>query len=133
MREVLLGVAASLAAVVPAAPAMALDPGGSQFTAGAAAGVTIHRGRPGHSVGEFGGDRDGRSRHGDRRRHSRHGFGEGFAYFGDREYQGDIAWRATSYNDWWHERPWRSYPRWVQSNENCERQWQGGGVWRCEW
>ena len=32
-----------------------------------------------------------------------------------------------------HERPWRSYPRWVRSNENCERQWQGGGVWRCEW
>lgn len=37
-----------------------------------------------------------------------------------------------SYNDWWHERPWRSYPRWVTSNK-CDRLWWGGGTWRCAW
>ena len=31
----------------------------------------------------------------------------------DRDYQGDTAWRADSYNDWWHERPHRSYPAWI--------------------
>ena len=25
--------------------------------------------------------------------------------------------RSDSYNDWWHERPWRAYPRWVRSNQ----------------
>lgn len=133
MRTMLLGLAASLAAIVPAAPAAALDPAHSQFTAGAAASVTVHRGRPGHLVGDF--RRDHRGRHGDRDRDDRRrhrGF-DGGVFIGDREYQGDSAWRPTSYNDWWHERPWRSYPRWVQNNQNCERQWQGGGVWRCGW
>ena len=130
MREMLLGLAASLAVIVPAAPAAAIDPGGSQFTAGAAAGVTIHRGRPVSESLRSRPDRDRRDGDRDRRRHR--GF-DGNVWIGDRDYQGDTAWRANSYNDWWHERPWRSYPRWVQSNDNCERQWQGGGVWRCSW
>jgi len=36
-----------------------------------------------------------------------------------------------SYNDWWHDQPWRSYPRWVTKNEDCQRQWWSGGGWRC--
>ena len=47
------------------------------------------------------------------------------------------AWRSNGYNDWWHDQPWRSYPRWVQQQQQggagCppERMWQSGGVWRC--
>ncbi len=136
MRKLLLGLAAPLAAIaVPAAPAAALDPAASQFTTGSAAGVTVHRGGQGRFVGDF--RRDHRDRDGDRDRHDRrrHRDFDGGVLIGswDREWQGDTAWRADSYNDWWHERPWRSYPRWVQSNTNCEREWQGGGVWRCSW
>ena len=125
-----LGLAAPLAAIAfPAAPAAALDPAHPQFTVGSAAGVTVHRGGP----GKFHGDFRGGARHhddGDRRHRRGRDFG-GFVYFDDREYQGDTVWRHNSYNDWWHERPHRSFPRWVQNNENCERQWWSGGVWRC--
>lgn len=41
------------------------------------------------------------------------------------------SWESDSYNDWWHDQPWRSYPRWISKNENCERQWYSGGGWRC--
>ena len=49
----------------------------------------------------------------------------------DRGYQGDTAWRAESFNDWWHERTERSYPRWLQNNANCERKWWAGETLRC--
>ena len=49
----------------------------------------------------------------------------------DRGYQGDSAWRANSFNDWWHERTERSYPRWLQNNESCERKWWAGETLRC--
>jgi hypothetical protein len=131
MRTILLGLAAPLAAIaVPAAPAAALDPAGPQFTVGAAAGVTVHRGGPGRFDGDFrrGDRRHDRDRR-DRRRHHRDS--DGFVYFDDREYQGDTVWRANSYNDWWHERPHRSFPRWVRNNQSCERQWWSGAGWRC--
>ena len=41
------------------------------------------------------------------------------------------SWESGSYNDWWHDQPWRSYPRWVSKNEDCQRQWWSGGGWRC--
>ena len=41
------------------------------------------------------------------------------------------SWESDSYNDWWHDQPWRSYPRWVSKNEDCQRQWWSGGGWRC--
>ena len=128
MRTMLLGLAAPLAAItIPAAPAFALDPASPQFTVGAAAGVTVHRGGP-HFDGDFRRDR----RHGSFHRDRRHGRNlDGFAYFDDREYQGDTVWRHNSYNDWWHERPNRSFPRWVADNQNCDRRWWSGGVWRC--
>src|SRR5688500_20280211 len=116
MRKMLLGMAAPLAAIiVPAAPAAALDPAHSQFTVGAAAGVTIHRGGPGHFDSDFRRDRRGH----DRFRSDRHrgrDFG-GFVYLDDREYQGCTAWRPNSYNDWWHERPNRSFPRCVRNQQ----------------
>lgn len=131
MRTMLLGLAAPLAAIsLPAAPAVALDPAGSQFTAGAAAGVAVHRGGPGRSDRDFRrGDRRGHDR--DRRDRRHHRDLDGFVFLDDREWQGDTAWRPGSYNDWWHERPNRSFPRWVRNNQGCERQWWSGAGWRC--
>ena len=48
-----------------------------------------------------------------------------------REYQGDTAWKSDSFNDWWHDRPDRAYPRWMAANKNCERTYWAGGTWRC--
>lgn len=38
--------------------------------------------------------------------------------------------RSDSYNDWWHDQPWRSQPAWVRNNQSCRAYWSGGG-WRC--
>ena len=94
----------------------------------AAANVTVHRGPAfGQGMADRHGDRDHR-RH-DRRRD---GFFGGWGY-----YDPDLhrSWASDSYNDWWHDRPDRAYPRWVQHNDGCDegRVWQGGGVWRCSW
>lgn len=115
MRGLLLGAAASLAAIfIPAAPAGA-EPLG--FTGGL---PTLQS----HFVS--GGHRDG-VRH-DRRRHRRF---DGAAFVYDRDYQGDTAWRHDSFNDWWHERPHRSHPAWMSRNQNCERVYWSGGGWTC--
>lgn len=131
-----LASAAAAAITFIAAPAQAerwTDPG---YTS--PANVTVHR-------GSAGGFRAGPSYSGEHRRHD----GDRGGHRRDR-HRGDAifvggwgggywaeannrSWDAESYNDWWHERPWRAYPRWVRSNADCERLWQGGGVWRCEW
>ena len=118
MRALFLTLAAPLAtAAVHVAPANA------QFAADPGASVPVHRG-------------DNGDRH-DRRRHPRFrttivvgapwGASEGWALYNNR------SWEPESFNDWWHERPWRAYPRWLQNNSNCDRLWWGGGVWRCGW
>ena len=55
----------------------------------------------------------------------------GFGYGGEWALYNNRAFEPDSYNDWWHERTERSYPRWLQNNQNCERRWWGGGSWRC--
>lgn len=112
MRSALLGAAASIAAIaIPAAPAPAQDRAVA-FAASPSGASSFDR--------DFQRDRDRRRHRGDR-----------VTFFGDREYQGDTAWRHNSFNDWWHERPHRSYPAWVSRNTNCERLWWSGGDWRC--
>ena len=113
MRALLLGLAA-VAVGVPAA-ALAQDGSSSAFVANPATGV--HRDLR----------RDGFDRL-DRRR--LRGNGETVIVY-DRDWQGDSAWRPDSFNDWWHDRPDRSMPRWVRNNQNCERMWWSGGGWRC--
>ncbi|MCW3798043.1 hypothetical protein OMW55_09530 [Sphingomonas sp. BN140010] len=54
-----------------------------------------------------------------------YGAPEGWAYFNNRSFAPD------SYNDWWHDRPDRSFPRWMSHNEGCQRVWWSGGGWRC--
>lgn len=116
MRVALLTAAGLIATAAISAPGAAQS--------GAAAGFT---GATAAQSGQFTSFRGDRGRH-DRRRHR--GF-EGAFYYGDREYQGDTAWRAEGFNDWWHERPNRSYPVWMTRNQNCERQWWSGNVLRC--
>jgi hypothetical protein len=123
--------AAAAGSASPAAAAAERRDGGfarpSPSARSGAAGVRVHRGdhRDGH-------DRD-RSRDrfdafssGDGQRRFR-----GDTYLPYRDYQGDSLWRSDSFNDWWHDRPDRAFPRWVASNQQCQRQYWSGGAWRC--
>lgn len=108
-----------------AAPAVAFDParrGIMPAPLASASSVRVHR-----SGGDF-----GRVEFGERRdRHDRRRGGD-FVYWGEREYQGDTAWRSDSFNDWWHSRPERSMPRWLGANgQTCERMYSTGAGWRC--
>jgi len=116
----LLGLAtASL--TIGTAPAAAQDRSGGSWTGS----QSIQGGRR----GDWHGDRDGQHR-----RHHRNsradvvpwGWSDGdWAYYNNRSFNSD------SYNDWWHDRPDRAFPRWVRNNQGCERMWWSGGGWRC--
>jgi hypothetical protein len=140
MIRLLLVAAASAAMIVPAAPAQGQELAAAGFTSGSAFrgalvgrppprtdGVRIHRGLP-----NFGCDgRRGRDRH-DGRRDGRFDcavVGGAFAY----DYSSDInrSWDSDSFNDWWHDRPDRAYPRWMQKNQNCDRMWYSADTLRC--
>lgn len=51
-------------------------------------------------------------------------YGGEWALYNNRTFEPD------SYNDWWHDRPDRAYPRWV-TNGRCDRLYWSGGGWRC--
>jgi hypothetical protein len=121
-RLFVTGAAAIAALCLSASPAAAQFGAAPGVSASPGASVTVHRGTdPGH---------DGR-----KRRSSGpvvvvggpFGGNEGWALYNNR------TWEPDSFNDWWHDRPDRAYPRWVQNNQNCDRMWWGGGVWRCSW
>lgn len=114
MRTLLLAIA-TLAVAVPA-PVAAQSAQGTQFSFRSGSG---HHG--GFGNGGF-----------DRRDGRRHRGGDSIVYYDDyREYQGDSAWKSDSFNDWWHDRPDRAYPRWVTANQNCERKWYAADTLRC--
>jgi hypothetical protein len=126
-----LGLAAALAVLVfpaAAAQAQAVDDGGS---------VRIHRGGDG---------RDGRDGRDHRDRHDGLSGQVADASRFDRRARTDVimdwnggewalynnrTWQSDSYNDWWHDHPWRSFPRWVSQNGACNRQWYSADVLRC--
>ncbi len=54
-----------------------------------------------------------------------------FGRSGEWAYANNRAFEPDSYNDWWHDRPDRAYPRWMANNGGCERRWWSGGGWRC--
>ena len=112
MRALLLGLAASAAAMALPGAAAAEGSDRLEFV-----GVSST------NSGIVSGHHDGRFR-----RHRGH---DGTVVVYDRDYQGDSSWRSDSFNDWWHDKPERSYPRWMVSNQNCDRMWWGGGAWRC--
>jgi hypothetical protein len=41
------------------------------------------------------------------------------------------SWQPDSYNDWWHDRPDRAFPRWMSHNQDCARPWYSGDTLRC--
>ena len=115
MHAMLLGIASLTLMILPATPALAdgSEPG---FT-----------GRPSSVHGDFGrGDRDGRrNRRGGEIVVSTWVEGGEWARHNNRSFEPD------SFNGWWHDRPDRAYPRWMNNNQNCQRQWWSGGGWRC--
>ena len=124
MRALLVATTATLAATALPAPASADRAPRSVFVSGG--GGASFDGSGFH----FGFGRDDRDDRFDRRDRRRlRGTDTVIVY--DRDYQGDSAWRPGSYNDWWHERTERSYPRWLQNNQNCARKWWGGDTLRC--
>ena len=124
MHRALLGLSALIAAAVPAAAqAQQFDSSSRELTGRVA--------RPPSDGdfcrGDFRGDRD--------RRHHRGGgcrsdvvldsYGGEWALYNNR------SWEPESYNDWWHERPERAYPRWMTRNQDCARRWYSGDVLTC--
>jgi hypothetical protein len=116
MRWTLLGAAALLSCTFSEMPADA--------QVGGAPGAFV--GSPASGFGSAA----GRNERDDRRRRDVVVFG-GYGYGGEWALYNNRAFEPDSYNDWWHERTERSYPRWMQNNQNCERRWWGGGAWRC--
>jgi len=113
MRTLLLGLGAM--SVLLAAPAAAQPVGSSAQT-------SSHNG---HGDGANWGDRNGRFRRGADVLAVTNWYGGEWAAYNNR------GWQSDSYNDWWHDRPDRAFPRWVQHNQDCQRVWWGGGGWRC--
>ena len=117
MRTLTILSASALAAAALSAPAGAKSPDGWQ-------GSSFHNG---------GGDS---RRDGDRRdmRNRGHGGGLFIEYdAGAWAAYNNRGWDPNSYNDWWHDRPDRAFPRWVQQNQNCtpDRMWWSGSGWHC--
>jgi hypothetical protein len=58
----------------------------------------------------------------------------GWAYSGYNDY-GDYdanrSFAEDKWNDWWHDRPDRAFPRWMSRNQNCQRPWYSGDVLTC--
>ncbi|HET9458980.1 MAG TPA: hypothetical protein VFO51_03260 [Sphingomicrobium sp.] len=137
MRARLFALAAASAAIlIPAMPAAAegsaADPANpfAEFAARPTPGdfgVKVHRG--GH-----GGDRDRWRRHRDRRGADTVVLGPW--YGGEWALYNNRSWAPDSFNDWWHDRPDRAFPRWVQDQRGSgfcppERVWWSGSGWRC--
>ena len=156
IRGLLVSAGPLAALLLSAAPAGAERWSDASF--GAAANVTVHRGGGGdRSFGQFtarqrggrdfdcerrGGrdfrrDRDGRGRDRDRDRDrfDRDCFfgGGSLGYLDYGDYDANRSFDPDLWNDWWHERPRRAYPRWVWRNQGCDesRMWSSGAGWRC--
>ena len=122
----------SIAATAFSAPAVALDTNDSAFHHG----DSRNDRRINHIVRRLGerftstaqSNRDGR--HG-----GRGGYYDTYVD-GDWAMANNRSWESDSFNDWWHDRPDRAYPRWVQEqqrSDTCDesRMWWSGSGWRC--
>jgi len=73
--------------------------------------------------------------HRDRSRvHVHRGFGAAYSYGGYDDYgdfDGNRSFDPDKWNDWWHDRPDRAYPRWMTHNQDCARRWYSGDVLTC--
>lgn len=144
MRTLLLGLAVPLAALaVPAAPAAAQGfaaDSGRQFDrdsrdfgfardSGRFDGCYLRGDRRFRAHRDRRDDRDRRHRR-DRRVDCDISFGT-FYEGGEWALYNNRSWESDSYNDWWHDRPDRAYPRWMRNNQDCARPWYAGSTLRC--
>src|SRR5688572_25079773 len=86
-------------------------------------GLTAPRAHGGQERWRDGGTAEHRDRRG---RHPRYRYGRGnsFVYYGGEwALYNNRSFEPESYNDWWHERPNRSLPRWTQNNRDCRQQY----------
>jgi hypothetical protein len=71
-------------------------------------GVRIHRGHGGGFPGYY---------------------SSGYNDYGD--YDANRSFDPDKWNDWWHDRPDRAFPRWMSRNQDCARRWYSGDVLTC--
>lgn len=58
------------------------------------------------------------------------GYGAG-GYYDYGDFDGNRSFDPDKWNDWWHDRPDRAYPRWMSRNQDCARPWYSGDVLTC--
>ena len=124
MHRALLGLSALIAAAVPAtAPAQQFDSSSRELTGRVARPPSVGD----FCRGDFRGERDPRHHRGGGCRSDvvLDSYGGEWALYNNR------SWEPESYNDWWHERPERAYPRWMTRNQDCARRWYSGDVLTC--
>ena len=131
------------AAVLPAASTLSTAPAAAQHNVA----IGIPNAKSPDMLGSSFAGRDfaicGRGDFGDRDGHHGHRDGrvncvvDSYAYAdGEWALYNNRSWNSDSYNDWWHDRPDRAYPRWVQeqrSRGSCDpdRMWWSGSGWHC--
>jgi hypothetical protein len=54
-----------------------------------------------------------------------------YAGYGGYDFDGNRSFDPQKWNDWWHDRPDRAYPRWMNRNQDCARRWYSGDVLTC--
>jgi hypothetical protein len=121
--RVLLGLAA-LGAIAAASPALAQSFSTATFGASDAVPWVASTPQAGHRRG--GGT--------DVRIHRGYGAYGGYAYAGYNGYgdfDGNRSFDPDKWNDWWHDRPDRAYPRWMSRNQDCARPWYSGDMLTC--
>jgi hypothetical protein len=133
MHRALLGFAAS-AAILTSAPAPAQSAAASSFTTSSG----IRDIRFVSPPVEIGPGRYLPVQRGGHRRHIRvgdevlagYGYGAG-GYYDYGDYDANRSFAPDKWNDWWHDRPDRAFPRWMSRNQDCARRWYSGDVLTC--
>src|ERR1051325_1807809 len=138
MNRGLLGFAA-LMAIAAVSPAQGQSLSGGGFPASSGFG-NIRFSTPPVEVGPgrylpVGGCRGEHCRHihvGDGVANASFGFGYGAGgYYDYGDYDANRSFDPDKWNDWWHDRPARAYPRWMSRNRDCARPWYSGDVLTC--
>jgi hypothetical protein len=133
MHRGLLGLAAMSAALVIPSPASAQGAvASSGFSAvSGTQRIGVLTGRPGGEFGRRGGFGDGHRHHirVDGRVQGGGYYSSGYNDYGD--YDANRSFDPDKWNDWWHDRPDRAFPRWMSRNQGCERPWYSGDVLTC--
>lgn len=85
---------------------------------------------PGRYLPDSGRRRGGHHREGNGDVAVAYGYGAG-GYYDYGDYDANRSFDPNRWNDWWHDRPDRAYPRWMSRNRDCARRWYSGDVLTC--